>query len=118
MGGKREREIKSGFWKKEERKKERKEGGMEGGREGKKEKKQERRQERRALQAREAHTGLRGSGHAWPWLPHPPVSPAHGPSAVDMGVLTWGPPARLQDFESLFLILLCRISLLVVDFLP
>lgn len=33
-------------------------------------------------------------------------------------VLSWGPPARLQDFASLFLILLCRISLLVVDFLP
>ena len=47
----------------------------------------------------------------------PPVLPAHGPSAVDGGVLSWGPPARLQDFASLFLILLCRISLLVVDFL-
>lgn len=118
IGGREKRKRNKKWILEEGRKKERKEGGMEGGREGKKEKKQERRQERRALQAREAHTGLRGSGHAWPWLPHPPVSPAHGPSAVDMGVLTWGPPARLQDFESLFLILLCRISLLVVDFLP
>lgn len=80
----------------EGRKKERKEGGMEGGREKerkKRNKKGGRKKERRALQAQEAHTGLQGSGHAWPWLPHPSVSPARGPSAMDAGVLTWGPPA-------------------------
>ena len=114
MGGKREREIKSGFWKKEERKKRRRDGGRK--REGRKEKKKGGRNAE--LSKPEKHTqdsrarDRLGCGFLTP------ASPARSPSEMDAGVLTGGPPTRLQDFESLFLILLCRISLLVVDFLP
>ena len=75
--------------------------------------------ERRALRAREAHAGLQGSGRLA--VASSPPCHLHAAPLLWTGrgaVLSWGPPARLQDFASLFLILLCRISLLVVDFLP
>lgn len=120
IGGREKRKRNKKWFLEEGRKNERKEGGTEGGREKERKernKKGGRKKERRALRAGEAHTGLQGSGHAWPWLPHPRVACTR-PLCRGRGGPHLGPPAQLQDFESLFLILLCRISLLGVDFLP
>ena len=67
----------------EGKKERRREGGREKERK-KRNRKGGRKRESRAPRAREAHTGLQGSGHlAVP--SSPPVLPAHGPSAVDGG---------------------------------
>lgn len=116
MGGK-ERELKSCSWK-NERRKERKEGG---------------REEERRKESKETGKGA-GRGKAelpeperltqdsraqdtWPCLPHPLCCLHMAPLPWTGGGPLLGAAARLQDFASLFLILLCRISLLVVDFL-
>lgn len=99
-----------------EGKKGKKEGGRK--REGKKEKKQERGQEEGKQSSPSPRgsrrtPGLRTLGRAFLTR----CVACTWPLCRGRGGPLLGAPARLQDFASLFLILLCRISLLVVDFL-